>query len=193
MKSIYSSAIKMLFVFSLGYMVACTSTQPYDEELTDAAAEAESEVNEMADQYDYDEYEDRADEGYDYQENQLVYENYTAGDLENLKNFYFGFDRYDLSDLAANALPYHAELVKEKIQQDPGYLLVIEGHTDERGTPEYNIALGLKRAEAVSRYLRVHGVPADHIRTVSYGEERPAVFGYGEEVWSKNRRAQVVH
>ena len=77
------------------------------------------------------------------------------------------------------------------INSQPGYILVVEGHCDERGTEEYNRALGERRAIAVENALASHGVDLARIRTVSYGEDKPAVTGSGEEVWSKNRRAQL--
>jgi peptidoglycan-associated lipoprotein len=69
---------------------------------------------------------------------------------------------------------------------------VIEGHCDERGTREYNLALGEKRASVVVNYLAALGVDPTHLQTMSYGKERPAVIGDGEEVWAKNRRAVMV-
>lgn len=189
MKPIYSSLVKTLFIFSFGYLVACSSAQNYDEVVT------EDEMDQVVDQY-ADQYEERQEEiveEYDYEEDQLVYQNYTKQDLLDLRAFYFGFDRYDLSELAINSLPYQAEALKAKIQQDPNYVMVVEGHTDERGTSEYNMALGLKRAESVSRFLRVNGVPANNIRTVSYGEERPSVLGSNEAAWAENRRAYIVY
>ena len=126
-------------------------------------------------------------------EEQLVYKNYTEQDLADLTAFYFAFDKSELSELAVNSLSYHAELIQDKIAEDPEFLLTIEGHTDERGTAEYNIALGLRRAAAVSRFLRVNGVPANNINTVSYGEERPANLGSNEEAWAENRRADLVY
>lgn len=66
----------------------------------------------------------------------------------------------------------------------------IEGHTDERGTTEYNLALGERRAQAVQKYLTVQGVSASRVRAMSYGEERPLVSGHSESVWAENRRAE---
>ncbi|MEO1091082.1 MAG: peptidoglycan-associated lipoprotein Pal [Pseudomonadota bacterium] len=75
------------------------------------------------------------------------------------------------------------------LQQNPNVRVAIEGHTDERGTREYNIALGERRANAVRTYLIGLGVPASQMTTVSYGEERPASVGSGEQSWAANRRA----
>ena len=117
----------------------------------------------------------------------------TEQELLDLKTFYFAFDKANLSDLAMDSLGYHAKRIKQKVKEKPDFLLLIEGHTDERGTAEYNIALGLRRADAVSRFLRVNGVPAANIKTISYGEERPAALGSTEAAWAKNRRAQLVY
>ena len=70
--------------------------------------------------------------------------------------------------------------------------ITVEGHCDERGTREYNLALGEKRANAVKQYLVSGGIQSSRIKTISYGKERPDFVGTGEEVWSKNRRATVV-
>ena len=70
--------------------------------------------------------------------------------------------------------------------------ILIEGHCDERGTREYNLALGQRRADAAKKYLVSRGVSSSRIRTISYGKERPAVVGKGEAVWSKNRRSVIV-
>ena len=80
----------------------------------------------------------------------------------------------------------------EWLKSDHALMVVIEGHCDERGTREYNIALGEKRAVAVKKYLVSLGIPSYRIKTVSYGKERPAVVGSNPEAWSKNRRAVTV-
>jgi peptidoglycan-associated lipoprotein len=78
------------------------------------------------------------------------------------------------------------------MQQLPQCRFEIEGHCDERGTREYNLALGEKRANVVMSYLSALGVDATRLQTTSYGKERPAVTGTGEEIWAKNRRAVLV-
>ncbi|WP_417317115.1 peptidoglycan-associated lipoprotein Pal [Emcibacter sp.] len=102
----------------------------------------------------------------------------TAGAL-----VYFGFDRYDLTADARSTLQTQARWI-----MDTNASVTIEGHCDERGTREYNLALGDRRATAVKNYLVALGVNASKIRTVSYGKERPAVSGSGEAVWAQNRR-----
>jgi peptidoglycan-associated lipoprotein len=79
------------------------------------------------------------------------------------------------------------------LSKNPNLDVKLEGHADERGTPEYNIALGERRAMAVSRYLQASGVEAGQISIVSYGEEKPEILGQSEEAYAKNRRAVLVY
>jgi peptidoglycan-associated lipoprotein len=106
-----------------------------------------------------------------------------------LKSIYFDFDQYEIRPdqrptMQANAQKLTGDLARFK--------LVIEGHCDERGTNEYNLNLGDQRANAARQYLISLGVPAARIRTISYGEERPADPGHNEESWSRNRRAEFL-
>jgi peptidoglycan-associated lipoprotein len=100
------------------------------------------------------------------------------------ENIYFDFDKADLRTEAQAILRKKAEWLKG----NPQLFLRIEGHCDERGTSEYNLALGERRAQAAKRYLSDLGIPSDKIRTISYGEERPADKGQNEQAWSRNRR-----
>ncbi|PCJ42456.1 MAG: peptidoglycan-associated lipoprotein [Alphaproteobacteria bacterium] len=97
---------------------------------------------------------------------------------------YFGYDRYDLSSDGRSGLQAQAAWLVAHADVK----VTVEGHCDERGTREYNLALGDRRANAVKNYLVALGVDPSRIHTVSYGKERPAVTGTGESVWSKNRR-----
>lgn len=101
---------------------------------------------------------------------------------------FFGFDRYDLDAEARSTLDRQAALLRGQ----SAITINIEGHCDERGTREYNLALGERRANSVRDYLIALGIDAGRIRSVSYGEERPAVVGSGEDVWAQNRRAVTV-
>ncbi|EKE80784.1 peptidoglycan-associated lipoprotein Pal [Idiomarina xiamenensis] len=102
---------------------------------------------------------------------------------------YFAFDDSNVQSEYAELLAAHADyLVK-----NPSVRIVIEGHTDERGTPEYNIALGERRAKAVSEYLQNLGVRSSQLSTVSYGEEKPMVKASTEAAYAKNRRAVLVY
>ena len=101
---------------------------------------------------------------------------------------YFGFDSSELAGEAQATLDRQAAF----LNVNPTMVVIIEGHADERGTREYNLALGDRRAVTVRDYLLAKGLNAARVRTVSYGKERPAVSGSNEESWAKNRRAATV-
>jgi peptidoglycan-associated lipoprotein len=105
-----------------------------------------------------------------------------AGELGTM--IHFDFDRYDIKAEDRQVLTRKAEILK----QYPEIKLVIEGHTDQRGTAEYNLALGERRARAAADYLANLGVAANRLSIVSYGKERPIDPGNGEAAWAKNRR-----
>ncbi len=109
----------------------------------------------------------------------------TSGDFQKC---YFDFDKYNIRPDAARALEYNAELLKE----NPGANIIIEGHCDERGTVEYNLALGERRANSARDYLVSLGVRANRMETISYGKERPVALGHNEEAWQLNRRCEFV-
>ena len=105
-----------------------------------------------------------------------------------LKDIHFDFDKYDIR-------PGDAEILKENaalLVKYPKVKIQIEGHCDERGTVEYNLALGERRANNTKKYLISLGISADRISTISYGKERPLDPGHNEEAWAKNRRAHEV-
>jgi len=105
-----------------------------------------------------------------------------------LKEVYFDFDRYDLRADARETLKANGEWLKA----NPAAVVEIEGHCDERGTNEYNMALGAKRAQAAMDYLTTLGVAATRLSTISYGEELPVCTERTEECWAKNRRDRFV-
>jgi peptidoglycan-associated lipoprotein len=100
---------------------------------------------------------------------------------------YFDFDSYAVKDEFRPIVDAHASLLKKS----SGAKEVAEGHTDERGGSEYNLALGQKRAEAVVKQMTVLGVGESQLEAVSYGKERPAVDGHDESAWAKNRRVEL--
>ncbi len=104
-------------------------------------------------------------------------------DLETIR---FEFDKSSITEEARATLEQNAEIIKE----NPDVIVQIEGHCDERGTNEYNIALGQRRASATRDYLIELGVLAGRLATISYGEERPIDAAHNDEAWAKNRRAQ---
>lgn len=101
---------------------------------------------------------------------------------------FFGFDQYNVNVEGRATLEGQAAL----LNQNPSITVVIEGHADERGTREYNLALGERRANSAKNYLAALGVDPGRIRTVTYGEERPAVVGSNDAAWAQNRRAVTV-
>lgn len=106
-----------------------------------------------------------------------------------LETVYFDFDKADLRQDARDVLSKNAEIILKAMA---GTKIQIEGHCDERGSAEYNLALGEHRAKAVLKYLTTLGVKADHLSIISYGKEKPAVNGTDESAWAKNRRAEFV-
>ena len=100
---------------------------------------------------------------------------------------YFEYDRFNLTSKSIQALKGVSELMKRNSK----ITISIEGHADERGTREYNLALGQRRAESVANYLAANGVNRNRLITKSYGEERPLSLGSNDTAWSKNRRVEI--
>lgn len=106
-------------------------------------------------------------------------------ELKDQHTVYFNYNSDQIQDQYVGVLQANAKYLRS----NPDARVVVEGHTDERGTPEYNIALGERRARSVARYLQNLGVDVNQISVVSYGEEKPVDPGHDESAWSKNRRA----
>ncbi len=114
-----------------------------------------------------------------------------SGDLDtkiDLKRIHFEFDKYRLTDEAKEILAENARVLRNNSK----VRITIEGHCDERGTVEYNLALGERRAQAARSYLIELGVPESRISIISYGKERPLEYGQNESTWAKNRRDEFV-
>jgi len=109
-------------------------------------------------------------------------------EVSKLDAIYFDFDKYTLKPEAREALKKNADW----LSKNPDKKVVVEGNCDERGTNEYNMALGQRRADSAAKYLKDLGIKKDRVSTVSYGKERPECKESNEECWSKNRRADVV-
>lgn len=105
-----------------------------------------------------------------------------------LSTIYFDFDKSNIRSDQRGTLRSNAELLAEY----ETVKILIEGHCDERGTNEYNLALGQRRSESTKRYLVDYGISISRIETVSYGEERPVDTGHNESAWSKNRRGEFI-
>jgi len=112
----------------------------------------------------------------------------STGERLALVDAFFDFDDFSLRQDAKSAL----EKDGKYLEKNSGMKAVIEGHCDERGSVEYNLALGEKRARAAKDYLVSYGIPGGRLTTISYGKERPFESGHDEEAWAKNRRAHVV-
>lgn len=104
---------------------------------------------------------------------------------------FFDYDKSDIRPDARAALTHDAGLLKQIFAQDPNFTVVVEGHCDERGSAEYNLALGDRRSGAAKDFMVQLGVPGDRIKTISYGKERPQCTEATEDCWQKNRRAHL--
>jgi peptidoglycan-associated lipoprotein len=111
-----------------------------------------------------------------------------AQQMQGRDTIYFDTDKFNVDAEDQAALAQQAAY----LQQYPNVRATVEGHCDERGTREYNLALGERRANAAKNYLVSLGVPADRLNTVSYGKERPAALGSDEQAWARNRRAVTI-
>lgn len=118
---------------------------------------------------------------------ELLVEQYSMAILETTINF--DFDKSTIAPRFTKILDAHAKFLVD----NPSKALTIEGHADEKGTPEYNIALGERRANSVSTYLENMGVGADQLSVVSYGEEKPVSLGHNDAAHAENRRAELTY
>jgi peptidoglycan-associated lipoprotein len=107
------------------------------------------------------------------------------------RDAYFDYDKSDIRDDARQALNADAALIRSIFASDPNFTIVIEGHCDERGSAEYNLGLGDRRASAAKDFLVQLGIPTDRIRTISYGKERPVCTDADEGCYQRNRRAHL--
>ncbi len=110
-------------------------------------------------------------------------------ELLSQRVYYFGYDSFDVDDNDTMSVYAHAK----RLANSPRTRVRLEGHTDERGSRDYNVALGEKRANAVANILMLKGANQDQISVVSYGKEKPAVRGHDESAWAKNRRVVIVY
>lgn len=168
------SKIKLLAVSLLfALLAACASQDIPDPDPTDATYGSE----------------DSADtdgmDGSGLDEGEFLDYDPDAGELTNI--IYFDFDSYELRPEDAEIVARHGRQMAE----DSGLKVRLEGHADERGSREYNIGLGERRAQAVRRVMMIQGASAGQISTVSFGEERPAAMGSNEDAWAQNRRVEV--
>jgi peptidoglycan-associated lipoprotein len=178
MKQFTVAGKALTIIFAVLWMVGCAST---DVTETDGATQADQERR-AAEQAAADERR-MAEEKAAAMRAQKALEDaaMAAGNV-----VYFDFDKSTLTPASRRVLDAQIALLKTTKSK-----IRLEGHADERGTREYNMALGERRAKAVMDYMSVNGIASYRMETVSYGEERPAVQGTGEAVWSKNRRVVI--
>ena len=112
--------------------------------------------------------------------------------LARIEDAYFDYDKHTLRPDAVNALQADSTELRDILKDYPDYKLRIEGHCDERGSAEYNMALGQARAEAAKAYLVQVGIPSDQLGLISYGKEKPTCTDHDENCWQKNRRIHIV-
>lgn len=160
-------------VFCAALLAACSGKDTKDEEAAAAAAEAARLAAEAQQQQ----------EASEYAETERLQQ--AAAAFGNV--FYFEFDSSTLTSEALDALNAHIAVLHRTTSQ-----VRLEGHTDERGTREYNLALGERRANSVRDYMVASGISALRIESVSYGEERPVAYGTGESNWAQNRRVELI-
>lgn len=164
-----------LMVVSLFALAACSSTSDTDE---GAGNEGSSSSNNSG---------SSARTSGSSGSGQLSQEEIRAQNALRQTVFYFDFDIAEFKGADRDTLTFHAR----DLAANPGKRIRLEGHADERGTREYNLALGERRGNGILNYLIVNGASRSQIEVVSYGEERPAQSGQGESAWSRNRRVEI--
>jgi len=107
----------------------------------------------------------------------------------DVQDIYFDYDRNDIREDARPIMSKNADVLKQVIADNPGFVVLVEGHCDERGSAEYNLGLGDRRSTAAKEYLVSLGVPADRMKTISFGKEKPQCTDASESCFQKNRRA----
>ena len=161
----------LIMAFTLVFVAACTTTKPAedntDTRVDTSARDAQAEA--LARQ--------RAAEEAERQRIEALLQDTVI---------YFDYDQDSIREKHIEQLQVHAKNIQNK-----GVKVVLEGHADERGTPEYNLALGERRAKSVAQLLRTYGVSVDQIEVISFGEESPASLGHSESDWQLNRRVEI--
>ena len=109
--------------------------------------------------------------------------------MPQARSVYYEFDRSEIKADSAKVVDANAQYLRDH----PELKVKVEGNADERGSREYNLALGQRRADAVQKRMTILGIPADRIETVSYGKEKPKVTGHDESAWSENRRSDILY
>ena len=163
----------LIICFSLALLAACASQDIPDPDPTDTTYDDSSAAD--TDSYG----------GSGMDEGEFFGDDPSAGELANV--IYFDFDSSELKPEDSDTVARHAL----QLVNNPQWSVRLEGHADERGSSEYNIGLGERRAQSVRRMLMIQGASASQIATVSFGEERPIALGSDEDSWSQNRRVEI--
>jgi peptidoglycan-associated lipoprotein len=111
--------------------------------------------------------------------------------LDRIQDAYFDYNKHTIRPDAEVALKQDAQTLSDIIRQYPDFKLTVEGHTDERGSDQYNLGLGEARAKQALDYMVSLGLPGNQLRTISYGKEKPICTEHDEDCWQKNRRAHI--
>ncbi len=168
-----STLLVLVTILAVGILsVGCSKNAEVD---TDPAADVIPEVEDIPEVV--------VPEPEQYVEPAIDYANLAPADF-GIEDIYFALDHYDLDNEAMSILSSNARILREA-----GVVIMLSGHCDERGTVEYNMALGEKRALVVRDYLVSLGVSSHNLRTTSYGKSKPFAYGHTEESWARNRRA----
>lgn len=174
--------VRLLFIMSLSALLfGCSSDQVKKEqpvEVEDLSANANATENTGAQAYG-------ADEGSSSNFSELD----DPQSPLSVRVIYFEYDSSEIRPEYRSAIEAHSRY----LSQNPGTTITLEGHADERGSREYNLALGERRAQSVKQQMVILGVSSSQIRLVSYGEERPAVDGHDEASWQQNRRVEILY
>ncbi|TEW45988.1 peptidoglycan-associated lipoprotein Pal [Psychromonas algicola] len=183
LSKISKSLLIALPMIALGACSSNSATETESAEQTNAPATTQAETTTTAN----DTVQTDAIEAIELTEEEKLIEQYSSAILET--TIQFEFDKSTILPEFALILDAHAKFLIDNASKS----VTVEGHADEKGTPEYNIALGERRAIAVSNYLQNMGVAESQIKVVSYGEEKPANFAHNEAAWAENRRAVLVY
>ena len=188
-KKLWISLVLLLVIPGLLCIASCAKKAVISEPAEVVSAEDEAAIKAAAEAAERAKQEEltrqRAIEEQRLKEEQAMREKMAARNMFINENIHFDFDKYNLLSLAQQILQRKADW----LWNNPNVSVIIEGHCDERGTNEYNLALGDRRAESAKAYLVDLGIARSRLTTVSYGEERPVDPGHNETAWAKNRRA----
>ena len=175
----------LLMAIPLVFLAACGTNPPATETMETApAAQMEEQAPEAVDQPEV--------AVATPMETPMGFQGSPLDDPESLLSkrvVYFDFDKSDIKDEYRDIIAAHAAYLAEH----PSARVTLEGHADERGSREYNMGLGERRAKAVSQFMMLQGASASQIEVISYGEERPVAFGHDEASWALNRRTEIVY